>query len=205
MLTETNGGYDDGYKAVQGFWGTTPGSLVSEFLKNRPVEGIRALDVGAGEGKNAVALARAGASVDAVECSGSAIRNGRELFSDVSVNWIHEDALEVRYERAAYDLVVCYGLVHCLPSEPAAQELLHQLQAALKPGGTFILVSFNNGSHDLSAHPGFKPLLLKHDWFLERFHGWHMKHVTDSILFETHPHNKIPHHHSLTRLTAVKR
>lgn len=165
---------------------------------------MRALDVGAGEGKNSAALARAGALVDAVECSSSAIRNGRGMFSDSSVNWIHDDALALSYERSAYDLIVCYGLMHCLPSEVAVDGLLRSLQTALKSGGTFILVSFNDGSHDLSAHPAFRPLLIKHDWFLDQFQGWRLEHATDSILFETHPHNGIPHHHSLTRVMAVK-
>lgn len=204
MPVETNGGYDEGYRAVSSFWGTEPGSLVSDFLTNRGASGLRVLDVGAGEGKNAAAFARAGADVEAVECSLSAIRNGRRLFPDQGIRWLHRDALESRYTANAYDVVISYGLTHCLPSEIAARRLIVNLQSALVRGGTFILVSFNSGSHDLTAHPGFHPLLLDHAWFLDVFDGWQLEHVSDSILFETHPHNNILHHHSLTRLTAIK-
>jgi len=204
MLTDVDGGYDQGYRAIMGFWGTAPASLVARFLSVHDVHGLRVLDVGAGEGKNAAAFALMGAQVDAIECSSAAIENGLQLFPDARINWIQTDAMEHPYPRRFYDVVVCYGLLHCLPSEIAAQRLVVALQESLKEGGTMFVVAFNNGSHDLSAHPGFEPLLLSHDWFIRQFEDWRMESITDSILFETHPHNQIPHHHSLTRLSAVK-
>jgi cyclopropane fatty-acyl-phospholipid synthase-like methyltransferase len=204
MPVEINGGYDEGYQAVNSFWGKKPGSLVEAFLDKHKVANLRVLDIGAGEGKNAAAFARAHARVHAVECSLSAIQNGRQLFPDEKITWMHLDALEMKFTENSYDIVVSYGLTHCLPSEGEATRLLAALQLALVPGGTFILVSFNSGSHDLSAHPHFRPLLLEHEWFLQMFEGWQFEHVTNSILFETHPHNNIPHHHSLTRLSATK-
>ncbi len=204
MLVETDGGYDDGYVAVRGFWGTSPGSLVREYLSKQRVEGLRILDVGAGEGKNAAAFARAGAKVTALECSAAAIKNGRTLFPNERIQWVHCDALDYDFAPESYDVIVSYGLTHCLPSEMSARRLISSLQSALVPDGTFILVSFNSGSHDLSAHPGFDPLLLDHDWFVRIFNGWDLESVSDAILFETHPHNNIPHHHSLTRLAARK-
>lgn len=204
MLVETNGGYDEGYKAITGFWGTEPGSLVRDYLSTHDAVGLRVLDVGAGEGKNAAAFANAGSKVDAVECSLAAIENGRRLFPHPAIDWLHSDVLDVGYQKSSYDVIVSYGLTHCLASETSARRLVTELQSALVAGGTFILVSFNSGSHDLTAHPGFNPLLLGHEWFVEMFGGWRLKHVSDSILFETHPHNNIPHHHSLTRLTAIK-
>lgn len=204
MLLEANGGYDDGYVSVRSFWGTKPGSLVAELLQTQKVAGLKVLDVGAGEGKNAAALSRAGACVDAIECSPHAIRNGQELFASASINWIEADAADWLYPVEHYDVVVCYGLIHCLASELAADRLIGSLQRSLKADGIFILVSFNDGSHDLSGHPGFAPLFLPHAWFLRHFQRWTIQSVSDSILFETHPHNNIPHHHSLTRLSAVK-
>lgn len=204
MHVKSNGGYDDGYEAVTGFWGTTPGSLVREYLATHDVDGLRVLDVGAGEGKNAAVFARAGATVEALECSATAIRNGQKLFPDDPIAWTRCDAIEIVYPKNSFDVVVSYGLTHCLPSETLARKLVTDLQAALVSGGTFILVSFNSGSHDLSAHPGFQPLLLDHAWFVAMFDGWRIDNLSDSILCETHPHNNIPHHHSLTRLTATK-
>ncbi|APY15147.1 methyltransferase domain-containing protein [Brucella sp. 10RB9214] len=204
MLVETNGGYDDGYEAVTGFWGTNAGSLVRDYLATHDATAMRVLDVGAGEGKNSAAFARAGAKVTALECSSTAIRNGRLLFPNEAIDWIHGDALKANYPKDSYDIIISYGLTHCLPSEALAHQLVCDLQSALVSGGVFILVSFNSGSHDLAAHPEFQPLLLDHKWFVSMFGGWHFEHLSDAILFETHPHNNIPHHHSLTRLMAIK-
>lgn len=204
MLIEVDGGYDQGYRAVGNFWGTAPASLVASFLSHTDPKGLKVLDVGAGEGKNAAAFATAGAFVDAIECSAAAIRNGRNLFPSAPINWIRADAIEHAYAPASYDVVICYGLVHCLPSVASARKLLSRLQAAVKSGGTMFVVAFNDGSHDLSAHPGFEPLLLRHDWFVKQFDDWRIDVASDSILFETHPHNGIPHHHSISRLSVVK-
>lgn len=204
MLTEINGGYDEGYRAVTGFWGISPSSLVLDFLSKNDVAKLRVLDAGAGEGKNAAAFARRGAVVEAIECSAAAIKNGRQLFAQEEIQWVRADVTVVEISAESYDVVVCYGLVHCMSSEKAAQELLAKTMAGLRRGGVFILASFNAGSHDLSAHPGFRPLLLPHQWFLDQFAGWHVETATDEVLFETHPHNQIPHHHSLTRILARK-
>jgi len=203
-MTDHLGGYDDGYEAVPCFWGEEPGSLVREFLSRNVVTGLRVLDLGAGEGKNASALAKAGAAVDAVEMSSSAIENGRERFGH-GFNWIHADARTINLGSKSYDLVVSYGLAHCMKSESEAAHLIEQSQDALKAGGHYILVAFNARSQDLRAHPGFEPLLLSHDWYVERFSGWDLLIATDTNLHETHPHNNVPHHHSMTRLLARKR
>lgn len=204
MLTEIDGGYDEGYRAITGFWGTSPSSVVVDFLSKNNVANLRILDAGAGEGKNAAAFARLGAVVEAIECSAAAIKNGRLLFSQEKIDWLHADITAVHILAESYDVVVCYGLVHCMSSEKAALDLLAKTMAGVRRGGVFILASFNAGTHDLSAHPGFRPLLLPHQWFLDVFTGWHTDIATDSILFETHPHNQIPHHHSLTRILARK-
>lgn len=48
----TDGGYDDGYEAVQCFWGVEPGSLVADYLERhtQKLRSARALDLGCGEG-----------------------------------------------------------------------------------------------------------------------------------------------------------
>lgn len=204
MSTEIDGGYDIGYRAVTGFWGTKPSSLVAQYLESHDVRGLKVLDAGAGEGKNAAAFARLGASVDAIECSAVAIDNGRTLYDDAYIDWVHSDITTLPLPLEYYDVVICYGLIHCLGSEKVASDTVESLRSALKSGGVFILCSFNDGSHELSAHPGFKPLLLSHNWFKDKFSDWRVEQISDSLLFETHPHNNIPHHHSISRILAVK-
>lgn len=204
MSADQDGGYDAGYKKVPCFWGTAPGSLVQRFLSDHPVRGMRVLDLGAGEGKNAAAFAAQGAFVEAVECSALAIANGKRAFPKTNITWSHADVMGWTGEPASYDVIVSYGLTHCLRTAGDARALLATTKEALRPNGHYVLVAFNDGSHDLSAHEGFDPLLLPHAWFLQCFRGWDLLYESDTILHETHPNNNIPHHHSMTRLIARK-
>jgi tellurite methyltransferase len=198
-----DGGYDDGYSGCSCFWGKAPGSLVKEFLERNPsLEGYTVLDLGCGEGKNACAFAMAGASVDAVDCSALAIANGKRAFPNSNINWYAANAADYLKSSRNYDLIVMYGLLHCLssPEEIAAVVGLAQRRTII--GGTHIVVAFNDGPHDLSAHPNFKPTLVPHKFYCEQYRNQQLISDTDKILHETHPHNNIPHFHSITRLAA---
>ena len=199
-----NGGYDEGYAATDCFWGTDAASLVRQFLADHEVAGLSVLDIGCGEGKNANAFAGAGAHVTAIDCSELAIQTGQRLFRSQLIDWQVGNAALVRLETEQYDVVVSYGLFHCLSNADALDELITRLQTTTRKGGFNIFCTFNDRSQDLSAHPGFEPLLLSHRWYLDRYAGWEVVTVSDSDLHETHPHNQIPHHHSLTRMIARK-
>ena len=88
--------------------------LLSVLLSNNSVEGLRVLDLGCGEGKNAFAFAAAGASVVAVDCSELAIRNGQAAFGSRSINWVLADSSTFVRTCDEFDIVVMYGLLHCL-------------------------------------------------------------------------------------------
>jgi SAM-dependent methyltransferase len=200
----TTGGYDDGYRSCPCFWGTQPSSLVRRVTEWIPsLHGLRVLDVGCGEGKNAAFLAAHGARVDAFDVSPVAIAHARKVLAEVSnVRLEVADIQEAPLEFGAYDLVVAYGLLHCLPNETAVRFALGRLADATKPGGLHIVCVFNDRSQDLSAHPGFAPVLLPHHWYRERYASWRILEATDQDLTERHPHNLIEHTHSMTRLVA---
>jgi tellurite methyltransferase len=201
--TSGEGGYDDGYSDCPCFWGKLPGSLVKEFLqRNGSLAGCRVLDLGCGEGKNASAFALAGATVDAVDCSALAIANGRRAFPNADIRWIRASAAAYLRASPLYDLIVMYGLLHCLPSSQEISRLLALATEKTSNGGTHIVVAFNDGPHDLSAHPNFKPTLVPHEFYLAQYGRHDILGSSTSILHESHPNNNIPHFHSITRLTA---
>src|SRR5215471_11493163 len=122
--SSSNGGYDDGYSRCACFWGISPGSLVQRFISNVPCKGLRVLDLGCGEGKNARAFAHAGAAVTAVDCSELAIANGRRAFANIDIQWIISEAAAYLFDCEPFDVVVLYGLLHCLPSPKAISTLI---------------------------------------------------------------------------------
>jgi tellurite methyltransferase len=198
-----DGGYDDGYKSCPCFWGGSPGSLIKSFLEGRPsCEGLTVLDLGCGEGKNAAAFASAGALVDAVDCSIQGIANGRQAFPHPRINWIVADVIDYLRGTRVYDIVIMYGLLHCLPSQREIAETIDLAIHKTTGGGSHFVVAFNDGPHDLSAHPGLQPTLLSHKFYLAQYAGHQILDAGSAIIHESHPHNNIPHFHSITRLTA---
>ena len=71
----------------------------------------------------------------------------------------------------SFDVVIAYGLMHCLPDEREVRSLCALLQEATKESGYLILCAFNDRFQDLSAHPGFTPTLLPHATYLDMFSG----------------------------------
>ncbi|QSB14200.1 class I SAM-dependent methyltransferase [Natronosporangium hydrolyticum] len=104
----------------------------------------RALDVAAGEGRNAVWLAERGWLVTAVDFSPVAVQRGRQLAHDrgVDVSWEVADVISYQPEPAAYELVVIAYLQ--LPRADLAA-VLRWAAAAVRPGGSLVVVG-----HDLA-------------------------------------------------------
>lgn len=197
--------YDDGYARCACFWGREPGSLVRDLVSRvGSVRGWRVLDIGCGEGKNADHLWRLGAQVLALEVSALALANARKAFPDSGVAWRHADARTEPLDQDAYDLIIAYGLLHCLAHEGEVRGVVGALRDATRPGGRNILCAFNDRSQDLSAHPGFRPCLLPHTTYASLYADWTIEVLSDADLRETHPHNGIEHVHSMTRLVARK-
>ena len=202
-----NGGYDVGYSACDCFWGTEPGSFVRLLhTQVRDFSGLKVLDLGCGEGKNAVFLARQGAVVDAIDISERAIRNGMRQWPNVSgVKWQIADILQVQLAPRSYDVAIAYGVFHCLQNETDIRLIVHHLKEAIRPSGYMIVCAFNDRRQELAeAHPGFHPCLLSNAEYLGMLSGFQIVAASDSDLTERHPHNRIEHTHSLSRILARK-
>lgn len=76
-------------------------------------EGLRAIEIGAGSGTNAAAMAKRGAAVTLLDYSELALGRARELFAanEVEADFIEANALELPDEvRGAFDVAMSFGL-----------------------------------------------------------------------------------------------
>jgi len=201
-----DGGYDIGYKSCPCFWGRKPGSMVKHLVRHiGNVSGLGVLDAGCGEGKNATYLAKRGASVRAIDVSELALSNAQRAWTNAAkVTWEQADIRRILLKAEAYDIVIAYGLTHCLFSEQEVESTLTKLQRTTRVGGYHAFCSFNSRAQDLSAHPGLAPCLIPHAFYLKLYSEWSLLEATDEDLVEVHPHNNIRHTHSLTRILARK-
>jgi SAM-dependent methyltransferase len=166
--------------------------------------GLGVFDAGCGEGKNAAFFTQRGARVRAIDISDAAIKNGKAAFGDgTGIEWVRGDIRNIELSME-YDIVIAYGLLHCLPSEAEIAKTIRKLQSATASRGYNLLCALNDRWQDMSAHPDLSPTLLPHQRFLDLYAGWDILHGSDTDLTETHPHNNIEHTHSLTRILARK-
>jgi len=197
------GGYDDGYAAHSCFWGREPGSLLVRLTESIPsFSGMHVLDVGCGEGKNAAFLASRGAIVDAMDISALALANAQTAWPHSRVRWVQGDARVIQFRARHYDIVIAYGLLHCLDTQEQVSETIKRLQAATATAGWNVICVFNDRRQELLAHPGFQPILCTHEWLTHHYSDWRISVCTDEDLTESHPTNNIVHVHSMTRLIA---
>ncbi len=110
----------------------------SELRLLGDVEGKRVLELGCGAGHGAVALARAGAHVTAVDASSSQLQHAHHLADEheVRVEWHHGDAAELAFLRAdSIDVTYSAGM---FAEVEDVDRLLRQVHRVLRPHGTFV-------------------------------------------------------------------
>lgn len=129
--------WDDRYAASELVWSAEPNQFVARECAD--LAPGRAVDLAAGEGRNAIWLARRGWEVTAVDFSQVALDKGRRLAGDIQVTWTCADATTWRGE--GFDLAAIAYLQ--LPAAGRAAAVRNAF-AALAPGGTFLLVAHDS-------------------------------------------------------------
>lgn len=167
--------WDGRYAERERLWSGQPnGALVAEVAGLTPG---RVLDVGCGEGADAVWLARHGWDVTALEVSGVALRRAAEHARDagVSVRWVHAELALAGLAPGSFDLVSAqYPALLRTPDAAAERALLD----AVAPGGVLLVVHHAGMDTEPARDDGFDPAdfvwpamvaaLLDDGWKIER-------------------------------------
>jgi 2-polyprenyl-3-methyl-5-hydroxy-6-metoxy-1,4-benzoquinol methylase len=129
--------WDERYAGPELVWGSGPNCFVAEELAALPPG--RAIDLGTGEGRNAIWLAERGFTVTAVDFSRVGLARAAGLAAErgVSVDWVHADLLDYQPTPGHFDLVLIAYIQ--LPADRLTA-LARTAGAALAPGGTLLAV-----------------------------------------------------------------
>ncbi len=123
-------------------WSGRPnGRLVAEIADVTPG---RVLDVGCGEGADAIWLARRGWTVTAIDVSDIAVGRAREAaeVAGAAVEWVCGDALQTPFPAQSFDLVsMQYPALPKASGEAAVRTLLD----SVRPGGLLLAVYHDLG------------------------------------------------------------
>jgi SAM-dependent methyltransferase len=130
--------------------------------------GKRALDLGCGEGRHTILLARRGYDVVALDLEPVALRKARAHVERAGrkARFVRGNALDLRFPAGEFDLVLDYGCFHHLVTRDWAR-YRRQVARILKPGGHLVLSVF---STKFRHHPGER---RTRNWIVHRNHYDH--------------------------------
>lgn len=199
--------YEERYKEDDYYWGLEPNELCYEIMKLRPpVKPYRVLDIGCGEGKDAVFLAKNGYIVTAFDAAETGLDKARRLAekSGVHVDFFKADVMDYRPDTE-FDIIFSSGVLHYVVPE-VRDELITSLKAHTNEGGIHVLNVFvekpfiqpppDNEEAENSVY-GWKSgelFTYYYDWLF---------HDIKEIIFDCNS-SGIPHKHCMDVLIAEK-
>ncbi len=135
--------WDERFKGKGFAFGKEPNPFLKKHIRLLPIG--KALDIAAGEGRNAVFLAQHGFEVDAVDISGVGLKKAKKLAGEfgVKINTDCADLNTYQIEKEKYDLIANLYFLR--------RSLIPKIKNGLKKGGrvifeTYILEQRNIGT-----------------------------------------------------------
>jgi len=203
-MTKKDNPYDQRYAAQEYYWGKKPSAMcgrVMELVRPRPDFRPRLLDLGCGEGRNAVHFAKHGFEVVGLDASLPGLEKMRRYAEEVRVHieLIHADI--VNYELAdTYDVIFSTGTLHYLPLEGRSRRF-QNYKKCTSPGGinalsVFVRKPFIARAPDAeeAAFPYTSGELMSYFW------DWEILYCTEEI-FDCMS-SGVPHRHAANRIIA---
>lgn len=172
-------------------------------LASRLPRGSRVLDMGCGEGRNALFLARSGFEVDAFDISENGVHKLAAAAAELGVvvnAWVG-DVRSFEFARD-YDLVVSHGVLHLLAREEWTT-VIQRMQAGTKETGVNVVAVFTDTlptPEDLRPHVRG---LFREGELAEIYAGWHIESFESYIKEDEHPHG-IRHRHPINKIVAFR-
>ena len=131
------------YTEREWVWSLSPTRSLVEAVAELPTG--KALDAGAGEGRNSIWLASRGWQVTAVDFSSVGVNKGRAIaeHQQVHIDWRCEDIANFLPEPGSLDLII-WVYMH-IPNQ-RRQEIWQELLPGLAAGGHFIYIGHDPGN-----------------------------------------------------------
>jgi len=182
---DTKALWDQKYSHGTYVFGKTPAKFLAENYSYIP-SGSLVLDMGMGEGRNAVFLAQKGYKVTGIDISSVAVRKARMLAREfgVRINTVVASLMEYKIAKESLDAIICFYFVE--------RSLNKKIQEWLRPGGILIYESHTDLQRQVKGSEHYnKQYLLRPGELLHMFPSLqvlkyeepvHLKEFTTSII-----------------------
>jgi tellurite methyltransferase len=162
---DTKSEWDMRYSRPSFVFGKTPAKFLAEnfhYIKDNS----KVLDLGMGEGRNAVFLAQKGHQVTGIDISSVAIKKANLLAQEfgVRIKGVVASMDEYVIPKDSYDAIICFYYVD--------RKLIEKIKNWLKPGGILIYEAYSLKQRTLKDHrPDPEAYYLKEQELLTMFKG----------------------------------
>jgi tellurite methyltransferase len=188
--------FNKAYQQEKYYWGEQPSKFVNIILKY--ITKGKALDLGAGEGRNAIFLAKKGFDVTAVDIS--------QVGLDKIYDWSNKLGLTVETEladlkafriRDFYDLIISNATFHFL-AKTHVRKIISQMKQQTKIGGINGISAFNKDNEI------WMPYLFQKGELSKLYHDWDILETKDFTFSDKHGKNGKIHYHAISIVIAQK-
>lgn len=199
--------YDKRYNTEEYYWGLMPNHICYDIMKILPpVKPYRVLDIGCGEGKDAVFFAKCGCLVTAFDISEQGIEKAKRLaeYNKVDVNFFKADLFDYRPDTE-YDIVFSSGVLYFI-QQTVRKEFCDSLKAHTVDGGINALNVFVKKPFIKCAPDYTKDEEKTHPWYSGELFGYYNDWLLYTCREEIFDCNSggIPHNHCMNTLIAQK-
>jgi tellurite methyltransferase len=165
LSSDSKSAWDAKFNRPQFIFGKRPAEFLAQNYHYLPFEGT-VLDMGMGEGRNAVFLAQKGFKVTGVDISSIAIKKSHILAKEygVKIKTIAASLKDYKIAAGSFDAIICFYYVD--------RELLESIKSWLRPGGILIYEAYTARQR---VHPSHRhdpeEYFLKDQELLKMFSG----------------------------------
>lgn len=193
--------YDERYNKDGYYWGLNPNRMCYEIMKLiPPVQPIKILDIGCGEGKDAVFFAKNGYIVSAFDITDKGLDKGKLLAEKcgVYVDFFKADIMDYRLDDT-YDIIFSSGIFHFIKPE-VRNELIENLKTHTNENGIHAINVFvekpfvKSKTENRYAWKSGELFTYYHDWYF---------HTMKEELFDCNS-GGIPHQHCMDTMIVEK-
>lgn len=203
---KTEDSYNKKYSGKDYYWGKNPSSTAKkliEIISTINYNGKKLIDLGCGEGRDAVFFAKRGFNVLAIDISEQGLKKTEKYAKEenVSIKILKKNIIDYKLEEK-YDILISTGVLHYLPPENRYEKFQNYKNFTNKGGinaySIFVKKPFIKKAPDADPNAYF----FKSGEIMTYYWDWEILYCVEEI-FNCNSSN-IPHRHAVNRIIARK-
>lgn len=169
MKAKTGGDniWEKEYRNVDSLWGFNPNGILSQYVEMLPENG-EVLDIGIGEGRNALFFAEQGFAVEGIDISETAVERCLELSKEhnLNVNAKVQDINSFEIEPNKYSLIILSNVLNFFPDNEI-KNIIDKVRIGLQKNGFVYINVFDDKEPGRKKAPERYEQLAEHTFYNE--------------------------------------